>query len=195
LAVVGGIALIANYFVIRASKEQAGATLKAAQATLQEAKQVSAQVEIGREQVEVAQQTLDAQSQPQLFPGDTEHWQHEDPEPSERSPTLTIRPVALRIINVGNGAAILDPDKSSASCGTREGEIGPMGLRLPPVIAAGETEWITLIAQFGDAFAPRAGLIYTVNIAYRPFAREQAGSLLSFTARYLNEDRWEPSIL
>jgi hypothetical protein len=194
LALVGAGALIANVFVVRATKDQADATLNSAQATLQEAKQVSAQVVIGRQQADIAQRTLDAQSQPQLFPGDKENWQHDPAEPSERSPTQSINPVSLRIINVGNGAAILDPAQSKAACVTEQGEIGPMGLRLPPVIAAREIEWITLIPQFGDAFAPRGGLIYTVTLGYHAFAKEELTWLLSFSARYINEDRWEVTV-
>jgi hypothetical protein len=188
--VVGGIALVANYFIVRATKEQADATLKAAQATLQEAKQVSAQGEVGREQAEIAQRTLDAQSQPQLFPSDKDNWLHEQPRSIDRASALSIQPTGLRISNVGNGAAILDLDQSSAVCGTEQGQIGPMGLDLPPVIAAGETDWITLIPQFGGAMTPRQGIIYTVAIAYHAFGRESAVSVLNFDAKYINDNNW-----
>lgn len=209
LATIGALALIVNGVVVWFSRDQARATREAseatqhsADATLREAKQIAEQVRIAGEQVqlsesqnqavqhqvEIAQRTLEAQSIPLLIPAGMESCGFSKVISNDESGAVKIMypSVYLGVINAGNGAAILDAHLASGSCGG----IGPMGVILPPALAAGAAGQIKLTATVGQPIEPRPGDMYKVTVPYRSFGDQKARWELTFTAQYFNAEHW-----
>jgi hypothetical protein len=205
LAAVGALTFIANLFVVRAARTQAEATRLAADATLREAKQVAQQVRTAEKQADVAERQLRAitrqvqvaeralrfQSIPRLIPAGMEACRIGKREAAEREPKIqVVKPVFLGVINAGDGAAVFNVDAASATCG-EDGGKGPMGINVPPALAAGGQGTIRLTPQIGEVQEVAAGMIYTVSIDYHAYGAEEQIWNLTFTAQIFRKDHWE----
>jgi hypothetical protein len=204
LALVGAMALFANVLIVRAARDQGRATRDAADATLEEAQQVARQVDVSNQQLKLAESQLEAvseqtrlakrayqlQSLPRLIPGGMETCRVGPAEPILRPPQeQTVVPVFLGVVNAGNGAAILMPDEAFAACGP-DGGRGPMGVIVPPALAAGAQGVVKLTPQMGGAQEIHVGMIYAVTLTYWADEVPEMTWKLAFTAQYFSPTHW-----
>jgi hypothetical protein len=206
LALVAVISLFLSYRLFKLTQQQNAeshgqnlATLRLTAEQLElnrvELSAMGEQVSAMTRQVETAERALAVQITPNLIPAGVAAARIGPPEPIMREPQhIEVTPTFLGVINAGNGVAIFDTERASATCGP-DGGRGGMGIVVPPALAGGAEGQIKLTPQVGGGQVADVGIIYNLEIPYQGAGQDSPRLVLRFTAQFFNEQHWEIKIV